>query len=455
MDRLLSLLVRMLVWISRYAKPLAKMGIGAYAEWKPGEKIKLLLVGYNGARNTGADARVVAIVKQLREIFGAEQIRISVATLDKEALKGYFPPDVTLLQFSSIFLLDLYRACSTHHAAILCEGSTLKSTFADALTLYFCEAAGIMRGQNKPCIAYGSEVGQMAPYLQKTAASLCRDTWFITRTETSYRELRRLGLNGHVGTDTAWCYDQAISREEAHALLRRAGWDGASPLLGIAPIHPFCWPVRPSLTKWLRSVLTGDTAGQYDKWYFFSDSPARRAAYENYLSAIAQAIRRLLEEQTFFPVLLGMERLDAGTCAALQEKLQTPCAVFLSESYTAAEMTGILRSLSVLLTSRYHAAVLSMPQRIPFVALSMDERLDGILRELSLEEKYLLHVTDTDLEQKIYDSLTAALRERAGIAEKIGAQYGVYQDKLRGMGGFLKSYIECGLDRKQKGCGSP
>ena len=30
---------------------------------------------------------------------------------------------------------------------------------ANGLTLFLCEAAGIMKSQNKPCLAYGSEVG--------------------------------------------------------------------------------------------------------------------------------------------------------------------------------------------------------------------------------------------------------------------------------------------------------
>ena len=29
-----------------------------YETWSPGEKLKILLVGYNGMRNTGADVRV-------------------------------------------------------------------------------------------------------------------------------------------------------------------------------------------------------------------------------------------------------------------------------------------------------------------------------------------------------------------------------------------------------------
>lgn len=66
MDQALIFLVHVFVFLSRFAKPLSKIGLGSYSQWKPGDKLELLLVGYNGARNTGADARVAAIVRQIK-----------------------------------------------------------------------------------------------------------------------------------------------------------------------------------------------------------------------------------------------------------------------------------------------------------------------------------------------------------------------------------------------------
>ena len=95
-----------------------------------------------------------------------------------------------------------------------------------------------------------------------------------------------------------------------------------------------------------------------------------------------------------FPVLIGMERLDEPAVYALADRLDRPGAVFLSGEYSAGFITGILRRLSALVTSRYHAAVLSMETGCPIVAVSMDERLDGIMRELSLDGEYLFFTTD-------------------------------------------------------------
>ena len=442
MDRVLCLLIYLLTGIARFSKILAKLGIGSYEEWKPGKKLRILLVGYNGARNTGSDVRVVAIAQQIRELFGKDHVHITVMTLDAASLEGYFDQDVELLPFSSLFPLDLYRACCTHHAALLCEGSTLKSTFANALTLFMCEAAGIMKSQKKPCLAYGAEVGQMEPFLARAAGRLCRDTYFITRTEASLAMLKKLGLHGHAGTDAAWQYKGAIPSEEAKRLLRSQGWDGKKPLLGIAVINPFCWPVRSSLVKWIRGFLGGDFSGQYDHWYYFSDSPKRWARYRHYIRKMTKGIRSFLDQHDYYPVLIGMERLDEKACRDLRAMLKTDSALFLSGDHCASVMTGILRELSALVTSRYHAAVLSMEKGCPIVSVSMDERLDSLMKELSDDGCCLCHVKDQSLDRKIRQALIRAEIRRSSSRENIHLYTEKNKQKLSRMGVCLKNYLE-------------
>ena len=119
MDRLLSYLVRLIVWFSGFMKPLSRLGLCRYDEWHRGQRLKLLLVGYNGARNTGADARVVALVKQLEEVLGADNVEMTVMTLDEKDTKDYFPNHVRQFHFTTVFFLSLLRATSRNHATIL------------------------------------------------------------------------------------------------------------------------------------------------------------------------------------------------------------------------------------------------------------------------------------------------------------------------------------------------
>ena len=70
------------MWLSGFAKPLSRLKLYPYEEYTEGQPLKILLVGYNGARNTGADARVVTLTQQLEESFGADKIQMTVMTLD-------------------------------------------------------------------------------------------------------------------------------------------------------------------------------------------------------------------------------------------------------------------------------------------------------------------------------------------------------------------------------------
>ena len=434
MDRIVEFIVRMVCAAAGWARILPGVD---YAKHAPGEPWKILLVGYNGARNTGSDVRVAALADQIEEALGTENAELSVMTMDEASTAVYFDGKVRQVQFSTLFFGDLLKACSEHHAAILCEGSTFKSKFADALTLYNCQAAGVMRAQGKPCFAYGSEVGDMEPYLERTVRDLCTDVRLAVRSRGSLEELARIGVGGFLGTDTAWRFDSSRASDEARELLRAAGWDGESPLLGIAPVNPFCWPVKPSLGKLARAVVTGDRKLQFQSWYFFSWSDERERKFHAYLDALAEACSTFVAERGFQPVIFGMEKLDAEACRLLGERLGGAAPIFLSSEHDGFVMSKLLRSLTLLVTSRYHAQVLATAAYVPTVAVSMDERLDNLAGELRADPNLLLHVDDADLGPRVLVALDHACDNAASLREGLAEAYGEVCAKLDDMGDWF------------------
>ncbi len=444
MDRLVNILVKIFIFFSRFAPFFAKIGLGTYRSFEDAKKdgkLHILLAGYSGARNTGSDIRVAEIARQLKERLGADHAEISVLSLDPESIRGYFDSDVRLIRVSSLFLWDVLKACCAAQAAILCEGSTFKSKFANALTLYSCETAGIMKQQHKPCIAYGAEADKMDAFLERTVRQLCSDTYMIARTQSSLDYARSLGISGHLGTDAAWEFDSSACTKWAVAQLKRSGWDGTSPLLGIAPINPFWWPVRPSLFKWLKAKITGNHSLQFLLWYFFSWSRQRKKQYEDYLDAIASSVNAFAEKYSCHVVILGMEKLDTDACGRLKAKLKMPVSTILSADHDGCRMTAVLRQLSLLVTSRYHAEVLSMASAVPCVAVSMDERLDNLMQEMRMDRYQLLHVDDPDLSSALTRALEDLQSHKEQIREELGRQYGHYQTMFDEMGEFLKKWL--------------
>lgn len=413
-----------------------------FDRWRPGDRLKILLAGYNGKRNTGADVRVAAMVEQFRNVLGPDRVDIGILTLEAANIRGYFPPDVRLIEFSSIFFKDLLDACSDHHMAVLCEGSCLKSKFANALTLFFCEAAGVMRNQGKPCIAYGSEAGYMDPLIRRVATDMCKETYFIARTEPSLRIIREMGLRGDLGTDTAWTFPPAPPEWARRELADKLGWKNGEPLLGLAVINPFCWPVKPSLTRWARAAATRNWDHHYEKWYFFSASQERTRAYRRYIEGVAAAADRFATVHGARVAVIGMEALDLGPCNDVRRALRAPSAVFSSRDYDGYQMTALLHALDALVTSRYHARVLSMPACVPSIAVSMDERLHNLFEECGHLADYYLSTDDPDLADKLPRAMDKLWEDRESVAREIGRSVPRYVDMMAAMGRLFRDFVE-------------
>jgi polysaccharide pyruvyl transferase WcaK-like protein len=105
-------------------------------------------------------------------------------------------------------------------------------------------------------------------------------------------------------------------------------------------------------------------------------------------------------------------------------------------------MTGLLRQLNILLTSRYHASVLSMERAIPIVAVSIDARLNGIMSEVGLAQHYLHHATDEHLEEGIMASLQMAGEHEHEIGNNIRQHLTIHKNKTEAMSQYFAKWLK-------------
>lgn len=447
MDLVTELLTAGLIESAKYPNLLKKIGlIDELNQWKSNERLKILLIGYNGALNTGADVRVEAMVRQFYHILGKENIEIGILSLNPENSKVYFGKETELIYLDSVFFKDVLRSCSKYHMAVLSEGSCFKSKFANALTTFFVAACGVMKSQGKPVIGYGSEAGEMDFFLKKLVRHYCNETFIISRTEPSLKSVRELGLDGSEGTDTAWIF-KGLSSEFADSLLKKMGWDGKKPLLGLSVINPFHWPVRPNLFKFIQMKLFKTHQEEnYDKWYFFTKSEERTRLYENYLDAIANSVIHLHQTHNIFPVMIGMERLDYGACESLKQKINLDAPIISSRDFNGYEMTSVLQYLSLLITSRYHARVLSMGSGVPSIAISMDERLKNLLTETGHVNSYYLDVDESDLKDKLVSMGDKLWEKREMVRSELKAKIPDYCKRMALMGKTFYDFVSSKFD---------
>ncbi len=399
-----------------------RYAMGQSESWSPGQPLKLLLVGYSGTRNTGADVRVEEMIRQFRHLFGDEHVDLSIITLGPELTRGYFR-SVKQLHCPKLFPRFLSDAVRQQHGVIACEGSMFKSKFANALSTMMVGGIGLALAEHKFAIGYGGEAGQMDPSLRDMVARYCRDAFIITRNETSRDILSDLGVASQPGTDTAWTFDPAPDDVGAN-ILRSAGWDGATPILTLCPINPFWWPVKPNVPRAALHYASGMYAdSHYGSVYFHRHGADVEDNQERYIRAIANAVRRFRDKHRVFPVMIGSEQLDRKACEALRDALGDDALgkrapVIVSDEYDMYEMVSVMRQATWMVSSRYHAIVTSMPAGVASAGITMDERIRNLMRDRG-QPHLALGVDDPDLEQRLHDTLEILVRDTQDIRQGI------------------------------------
>jgi len=407
--------------------------LGKGNAWEPGEKLKLLFAGYNGTRNTGSDVRVEEMLRQIRHILGAEKVDFSMMTFNFDRSRGYFE-GTNQVRLPDIFPPFLANEVPKHHGVVACEGSMFKSKFANALATMMIGSLGIAAAENKLSIGYGAEAGHMDTLVAKMCGRYCKNSLVITRNNESRKILRELGVPTELGTDTAWTFEP-LGAEYGQKALRDLGWDGKTPVLAVCPINPFEWPVKASVAKAALHSLTGAYKdSHYRGPYFHHAGPEADRAYEHYLTSIANAVAAFRQKRNVFTIMVATERLDARPCKRISEKLRG-VPVLTSEDYNMYQMVSILRACRMMVSSRYHGIVTSMPALVPSAGITMDERIRNLMNERGHQE-LLMNVDDPDLEQRTLRALEILDRDGERIADgiartvvrnlKLMARMGVY-----------------------------
>src|SRR6266705_5444971 len=435
-DFLLVAWVSALIEITRFGWML---GLGK--RWTPGEKLKLLFAGYNGTRNTGSDVRVQEMLRQVRHVLGADHVDFSVMTQNFDRTKGYFE-GTQQVYLPDVYPPFLFREVRQNHGVIACEGSMFKSKFANALTTMMIGSLGLASAENKLSLAYGGEAGHMDGVIQSMCARYVHDSLVITRNVESRTLLSSMGIPTELGTDTAWTFEPHPP-EYACKSLREAGWDERTPVLVLCPIHPFVWPVKASLAKYIARATTGAYKdSQYRTVYFFESGREVDRKYEHYISGFTKATQAFVQRHRVFPILVAMERLDAVACCEIAARISgTP--VFTSDDYNMFQLVSILRAGSYMVSSRYHGIVTCMPSLVASAGVTMDERIRNLMRERGHQHLFLT-VDEPELEPKLLQVMEALVKEAEGVREGIGQTVVRNLKVMARMGTFLEEAVQRG-----------
>jgi polysaccharide pyruvyl transferase WcaK-like protein len=162
-------------------------------------------------------------------------------------------------------------------------------------------------------------------------------------------------------------------------------------------------------------------------------------AYERYVAAISNAVADFRKDRRVFPVLVAMEALDADACRRVAAALPG-VPVVTSVDHDMREIVAVLRASHMMVSSRFHAVVTSMPALVPSAGITMDERLRNLLVDRG-QPDLCLEADDPNLESNLRDTLDVLDKDGDSLRPDIGRAVARNLRRMARMGFFLEREV--------------
>jgi len=398
---------------------------------------KVLLVGYNGANNTGAEALLLSDIEDVRAVLGPDAL-ITVPTLNESNLRRYVQegPNVRIAPIPTLFPLAVRQLVAGHDLIMLVEGHCYMDDSTSVLLWAYLWATHCAHTMGKPCLAYSVDAGQLSPANRRLVRREASKTdLIITRSQGAADRLRACGVTApiKVTADNAFNFQTAPSDE---GWVQGAWSEARSGLAGLAAVNYHLWPVV--MRPW------GKSEDCY-KWpYYFSTSPERRRAAAELANGYAALADCLVREHDKSIALICMEELDEPFARRVQQHMVHAgrARLFSAREYSASQMTTLLRSLDLLVTSRYHGCVLSLAAQVPQVAVGHDLRLKTIYDELGFTDQFFLDPHTPNLCATLKERVEKLLANPALEKESLRRGYEEHLNNSRGNRALLRSFVK-------------
>lgn len=396
----------------------------------------VMMMGYNGANNTGAEALLLADIADVRAVLGPEA-HITVPTLNPANLRRYLQegPHLHIASIPSIFFLALRRLVRQHDLIMLVEGSTYMDTWTSALLWAYLWVTHCADGADKPCLAYAVDAGTLNAFdrgLVRREAS--KTDLIIVRARAAAERLRAWGVTApiEITADNAFTFQPDASDA---GLLRRVWPKATGQIAGLCLVDFNLWPV--TMRPW------GPRAYCYRWPYYFSHSAERSRATNKLIAEYATLADCLVAKHCMSVALICMEQLDEPLAQQVVQHMAHAdrARVFSAREYNASQITELLRGLDLLLTSRYHAAVLSLAAQVPQIAIGHDLRLMTLYEDLGLAEECFVHPQQADLSASLLKRVEHVLADPLPRREALRRGYDDHVQRARHNRDLLRTFV--------------
>ena len=311
-----------------------------------GLRDSILLSGYYGFDNSGDDAILKAIVKDIK----AYNKDISINVLSNNPAKTeeiYNVNAVNRFEFKKV-----YKAMKNSTLFISGGGSLLQDITSTRSLLYYLSTIRLAKLYNKPVMVYANGIG---PIKKKLNRILTRST------------LNKVDLI-------------TLRDKDSEDFIKVLGVKNKNIVVTADPV----FTLEPAPEPRIQEIFEKEEIPRHKK--FIGISVRKWKDNENLIKVMAEAIDYIVEKYDVNVILIPMHYPeDLEISLDINSMVRKNGSYVIKEKYGVEEIMGIIRELEIIVAMRLHSLIYAATQEIPMVGLSYDPKVDGILRSLDMD----------------------------------------------------------------------
>lgn len=341
---------------------------------------RVLLSGYYGFDNSGDDAILKAIVKDLK----MQDKDIDITVLSKDPEKTMENYNVNAVKRFN--LKEVFNAIKSTSLLISGGGSLLQDVTSTRSLWYYLMIMYLSKFHKKKIMVYANGIGPInKKFNRNLAKNILNKVDLITlRDQDSKRYLEDMGVKNDkifVTADPVFTLDP--SKEER---IKEIFTDEGIPLnrkyIGI------------SIRKWKDTENLGDV--------------------------ISKVIDYLLDKYDIGIILIPMHHPeDLEISLNVQNRVEGKDCYTLEDKYSVEDIMGVIKGLDLIIAMRLHSLIYAATQEVPMVGIVYDPKVEGILK--SFDIGYMCPADDLDFEDCIYN-VDAVWENREEIRQRLKKQ---------------------------------
>lgn len=320
----------------------------------------ILISGYYGFDNSGDDAILKAIVKDIKQ-YNSE---VSIAVLSNNPSKTekmYCVKAVNRFKFKEVL-----KEMKNTDLFISGGGSLLQDITSTRSLLYYLTLMKLAKIFKKPVMVYANGIGPINKKINRfLARKILNKVDLITlRDEDSKAYVKGLGVrnkNIHVTADPVFTL-APDPKDSIDRILKKEGIPMNKKMIGI------------SVRQWKKA--------------------------NNLTEVVSKAIDYIIKEHDVNVILIPMHYPeDLEISEEIIKKVNSNDCYLLSDKYSVEEIMGVIKELEIIVAMRLHSLIYAATQGIPMVGLVYDPKIEGILRSLKMD--HMCSVEDLIYEELI------------------------------------------------------